>query len=319
MIEKAKLSPIYNAYQHPVKEGSRKLDSDIRNDLIKQIAKKSFIELVVSLAFVGLACLFIATPVGMMTMLIAAVAACALNILFRSLGAFATYRIQQLENSELFEDKVKIKQFQTLQNFMNILTPMAFSGLVDRQTRVALTNSIGQAAAASILYNDAKIKISLSPFNLSDVSITANELSKMGEVFGKNKIESIVTAAGPALSIISASIGIGGAALCSGSHPELSRYLKAMAIDSIAHNVFNAIAALIESAATHNDFVKLWAGGLHPIAAIVGMVAIPILVRIGIFIYQKVKAVRAEEKAEQYLNHIIRPPMRQTIYKLANS
>ena len=110
------------------------LDVDIKRNIIKEIVKKTFIELAVSLAFVGIACLFVATPIGMATLFIAAIASVALNILFRSLSGYATYRIQQLEDSDQIEDKIKLQRFQSLRSLLTTLVPMTFSSCVDGPT-----------------------------------------------------------------------------------------------------------------------------------------------------------------------------------------
>lgn len=296
-----------------------KLDIDIKRELVKEVAIKSFAQLVISLTFVSLACIFVATPFGMATLFIAAIGATALNILFRSLNAYAFYKVQQLESSVTNDDKSKKQSFQLLENITDFLAPMSFSALVDSPTRLALTGHLGQGIGAQLLYKKPEVSIILNQFKEGQISIIGGELSKIGQYFGRSQSELLMTMAGPGLDIISASVGIGAALVINESYPDLSRYLKMMAIDSVVQNVFKALAVLIQSGASStNDFVQLWAGGIHPITAIIGMIAIPVFIKVGFFIYEKIKLKRLRELNKDQLNPHIMVPTKTQSYRLLN-
>lgn len=272
---------------------------NLKQKLIKEIVKKALIELVISLAFTAVACLFVATPVGMITLAVAAVAAIALNIIFRSISAFCAYRLAQLkhDNSEKALDK-KIK-FQIALNFFQFLSPITFSSLVDTNTREVLIHEAGHALAANILIKNPRTQISIDPFKGGQTTYRLGALSKIGEFFGRENSKLLIAAAGPVLALGTATIGFGAALALRKSKPELSRYLKIMSINSVAQHAFYALSALWTSATQKgHDFIQLMAGGLHPIAAVVSIVALPIIVKIGFFIFDKIKE-RSREKALQ--------------------
>jgi hypothetical protein len=269
-----------------------------RNKLIKEIVKKTLIELAVSLAFVGIACFFVVTPIGMATLFICAIAAVAINVILRSINSYCMHRIFQLNYSESAAAAVRKARYQTAVNFLSYLAPVSFSGLVDANTREVLMHEAGHALAANILIKKPQTQISIFPLQGGQTSYRLGALSKVGEFFGRANTKLIIAAAGPALSILTATVGLGASLALRNSNPELSRYLSTMSIDSIVQHVFYALSALWTSVAQKgHDFLQLMAGGIHPIIAAISMIALPIIVRIGFFIYDKIKEKIAEKQA----------------------
>lgn len=281
------------------------LCKELKGKLIKEIVKKTFIELAVSLLFVGAACFFVATPIGMITLLVCAVAAIAINVLIRSIGAYCMYRLLQLKNETSVKAQEKKILFEKMFNFMNYMAPITFSTLVDDQTRELIVHEGGHALAANILIKDPRAQITIDPMKGGKTTYYVGALTKVGEFFGRANSKLIIAAAGPALSVITATIGFGASLALRKSNPELSRYLQVVSIGSIAQNVFYAFSALWTAVSQKgHDFLQLMAGGLHPIAAVVSIVALPILVRLGFFIYDKIKEKIAAKAARREAQHI---------------
>lgn len=261
-----------------------------KNMLIKEVAKKSLIELAISLAFSGIACFFVATPMGMATLLICAVTAAALNAIFRSVGACCKYRIFQLKNDPSEEAQKEKAYYQKILKFFQYIAPLTFSGLVDTNTRDLLIHEGGHALAANILIKNPNTHITVYPLKGGQTSYRMGALSKIGEFFGRAKSKLIIAAAGPALAVVTATIGFGTSLAISKSNPELSRYMKVAAITSIANHVLYALSALWTSVTQKgHDFIQLWAGGIHPIVSAISIIALPIIVGIGFFIHDKIK------------------------------
>ncbi|MBN9378809.1 MAG: hypothetical protein BGO14_03645 [Chlamydiales bacterium 38-26] len=287
---------------------------ELKKTLIKEIVKKAFIELGVSLAFAGVACIFVANPIAMATLFICAVAAVAISTLLRGIGAYCTYRLFQLKYDESSESILKKSRFKKCLGFVKYLTPMAFSQLVDHNTRAVITHEMGHALAANILIKNPNTRVSIVPFDGGRTTYRLGPLTKLGEFFGRAKTKLIVAAAGPALGVLTATAGFGASLALRKSHPELSRYLNVAAIDTIGQHVFYALSALWTSAAqTSHDFLQLMAGGVHPLVSAVSIVALPILVRIGFYIYDKIKEkrmakIQAKEQLHLNKNYSIKIP-----------
>lgn len=268
--------------------------------LIKTIVKKTLIELAVSLAIAGVTCFFIATPIGMATVFIAAIATVALNIIFRSIGALAEYKIQQLQKKNDPRDQSTLKNYKFVKRITNYLAPITFAVGLDMHTRDVVLHESGHALAANLLIKNPKTKISVQPLNGGQTTWRLGSLTKLGEFFGRTNAKLIVAAAGPALSVCTSIASICASIGLRKSQPELSRYLRIAAIVSIAQHAFYALSALWASPINNgHDFLRLWAGGVHPIVSVISIVAIPILVGAGFFIYEQVKK-RREQKTHQF-------------------
>lgn len=267
--------------------------------LVKEIAKKSLIELAVSLAFTAAACFFVATPVGMATLLICSVAAVGINILWRSGSAYCQYRLFKLKQNPSIKAQEKKDKFQFLLGFFQHLAPITFSSLVDINTRELIVHEGGHALTTKILVKNPGVHIRINPFQGAVTSYRLGALTSIGEFFGRANSKLLIAAAGPALSIVAASVNLAASLALRKSNPELSRYLNIIAIDSVVQHVFYALSALWTSSAQRgHDFIQLMAGGIHPIAAVVSIIALPLIVRIGFFIHDTIKEKAAEREAK---------------------
>lgn len=263
-------------------------NKELKINLIKEVAKKTLLELAVSLALAGFASLFMATPLGIATAFIAAVATVVMNIIFRIITVCLEYQIQRLKQSGSSAKCRTIKHFQNIQRVTNYLAPISF-GLLDSQTRDVVVHEMGHSLAAHLLIKNPQTKISLNPLPLQggQTSYRLGELTGIGKLFGKSYSKLFIAAAGPALSIITAVGTIGASIAVRNSKPELSRYLCITAIVSVAQHAFYAISAFWASRANRgHDFLQLWTGGVHPIVSVVSIVAIPIIIAVAFFIYE---------------------------------
>lgn len=281
--------------RHPIQE-KRDHWKEFKNQLIKEIAKRTIIELAVSLAFTAAACLFVATPAGMATLLISAIAAVVINILLRCAAACCMYRISQLKHSDSENAQNKIANFYSILNLIRYFIPGVFSTMVDANTREVIFHEGGHALAAHLLIKNPRTRITLKPGEGGQTVYRLGPLTKIGEFFGRNKSKLIIAAAGPAVSVVTATIAIGVSLGIRKSNPEMSRYFKVMAADSIAQHAFYALSALwVPATQRGHDFLQLMVGGVHPVAAVIAIVAVPIIVRIGFYIYDKIKESMAEK------------------------
>lgn len=272
----------------------------LKTKLIKEIAKKSLLELAIALLFTGAACFFVATPIGMATLLTASVVAVAINILLRSTCAYLKYRICQLSMDPSFAMRRKKELMEKVLKVLNYFMPITFATVVDTHTRDLLVHEGGHALAASLLIKNSGARVSITPHQGGSTSYRLGALTNIGEFFGRAKSKLIIAAAGPALAVVTSTVGLGISLAVRKSHPELSRYLKVSAIVSIAEHALYALSAFWTSATQKgHDFLQLMAGGVHPAVSVVSIIALPIIVRLGFLIYDKIKAKIAEKRQEK--------------------
>lgn len=283
----------------PIKD----VNAELKKRLIIEVVKRTLIELAISLAIAGAVCLFVVTPVGVATALIGAVAVVSINTIFRSANAGLEYKIQQLrkekENPEKHET---LKKCKLIQRFTKYLAPITFANGYDMHTRDVLVHEAGHAVAAKLLIKKPDVKVALNPYAGGVTSFRFGALTRLGEFFGRNNSRLIISAAGPALSICSAIASIAASFGLRNANPEISRYLRCMAISSIVQHVFYALSAFWATAANKgHDFLQLWMGGIHPLVSIAAMVAIPILVSVGFLIYDyHQKRIRKQQIQTQF-------------------
>lgn len=255
-----------------------------RNQLIKEVAFASLKELAVSLAFAGVACCFVPTPLSVAMLLTSSIAIVLFNTCIRAASAGLAYRLFLLNDNHSVEAMNEKHTLSTIIKFTNFLCPMSFS-ILDLATRDTLTHEAGHALAALALYKNPRPSITIEPFVGGVTKFFPSQLNELGAKLGSKASEVIVAGAGPGLSLIFSIAGLVLGHSLRKKHPEINRYLVAMAITSIANHVIYALSAFWVSAANGgHDFLRLWANGIHPAVGIVCMVALPILVKSGMFL-----------------------------------
>lgn len=177
------------------------------------------------------------------------------------------------------------------------MAPTCFS-VLDSTTRDVVIHEGGHALAASALYKNANPKITVMPLQGGVTTFWINGLTKVGKFFGEKGSRLIVAGAGPAAAVLADTIHIGVAHVIRKTHPTLSSYLKITAIISLIGHVMYALSALsIKQQMPGHDFVALWMGGIHPVASIVAMVALPLIVKLGLCAYDHIRAKQKENRA----------------------
>ena len=227
--------------------------------LVKEVANATFKELAISMAFVSVAGFFVATSVGLTTLLITAITVVAINTLIRSTGAFLTYKLSRHPNPH----SASYRYFNHARTVCNYLAPISFS-VLDGATRDALMNEGGRAAAAALLYKNAHPQIEIVPLQGGVTRYTVEGLTKMGNFFGPEKAARIVAGAATATSLFVSSIQFIVAHKIRNSHPTISRYLQVTAIVSLANQ---ALYVLTKGS----------------IVGTISIVALPILVKLGLY------------------------------------
>ncbi len=262
---------------------------DLKHEIIKSVALSSLKELAISLVLAGITCAFVATPIGMATVLGTAVAVVAINTLIRSGIGALTYKTENLKKIHTTQAEKAVKRNETVISFLQYLAPISFS-VLDLTTRDVLVHEGGHALAATLLYaSEHSPTVEVMPLEGGATTYFNQTLTPLGNAIGEKASGLIVSAAGAAASILFAAVNLGVAHLLKDKCPELSRYLNVMAIASIAQHALYAISALWASAGNGHDFLALWVGGIHPVASVVTMVAIPLLVKGAFFTYDYVK------------------------------
>lgn len=259
-------------------------------NIIQEVAKRSLIELGIALAFAGVTCLFVASFPAAATLVITAVTVVAINTLFRTMGGAFQYGVVRIDNPKKWTHSL----CQGGLNVFNFLAPINFTTL-DSTTRDVLIHESGHAAAASVLYKNADPKITVFPLRGGVTEMCVDELSRVGRLIGDKTSRLVLAAAGPAAAVFTSTLHFGLARYYDKSHPTLSRYLRVTAVVSLIWHSLYALTALSPQFHTPgHDFVALWIGGIHPLASIASMVAFPIIVKIGLSIYDSCKKQNAQ-------------------------
>ncbi|MBS4171018.1 hypothetical protein [Neochlamydia sp. AcF95] len=272
----------------------------LKTALIKEIVKKSLLELSIALSFTGLACLFVATPLGMATLLLSTIASLAITTLLRLVRAYCIFRLFQLKHSTSGKALEKKAQLTSWLGFINTLIPTAFRQLVDANTREVIVHEGGHALAAKILIKNPLVSISITPFDGGHTTYYVRSLTTIGQYIGRANAEVLIIAAGPALAILAATAGYSASLALNKSHPELSRYLKTATLSTISQHFLYALSALWTTTPIQaHDFVNLMAAGLSPIVAAISIVALPILIRVGFYLYHRNEGSQKEKTNEK--------------------
>ncbi len=147
----------------------------------------------------------------------------------------------------------------------------------------AIVHEGGHFFAMLALMKEASIKIIIESEHWS-VEGTSIGLTKLGSMLGEDYSRRVIVAAGPmATSALSTIFFIGS---CYFNQRELSKTLFFVASFSLIRECNYAKSALTFNSDnplySNHDFVKLWKeGGIHPYAAMIGMVALPLITTLG--------------------------------------
>lgn len=159
----------------------------------------------------------------------------------------------------------------------NYMCPTIFSYLtiVHLQT---LIHELGHALAARAVFKNAAPSITLHPFQGGATAFSIQHLSSLGKMLGKSGALCFVAAMGPVCALVVSATAITIGYLAEHKFPELSSYLIAVGNGDFFAHAFYAFTALDASCAkASHDFHCLAGHGLHPLAATVAILAIPMI------------------------------------------
>lgn len=265
-----------------------------RDQIIAEIARKSVNEFLVGMTFSGMACFFVATPAGMLTLLTATVGMVAINILIRAAAGYATLCVRELENDESDEARQKRQAYETFIDFTKYLCPLGFSR-IDSATRNVLIHEGGHALAVIALYKETLPEITISPFEGGMTEFIPEELSAFGNSVGEENAAAIVAAAGAGLAILFATAQLIAGHSLSENYPELSRYLEVTGLVTILEHIGYAASALLRECSEGHDFFFLREGGVSPAFCIALMLLLPLIAKTLLYVIDQLRACCADE------------------------
>lgn len=286
------VSTIANTARQEVK---KPFFDDEKIALIKEVAKKSFIELGVIFLMTGITCLFVANPITLAFFVGAALIVFAINVLIRCGIAYARYVANHTEDAELK------KNLERILVAAEWIAPLNFA-MLEQQTANVVIHEAGHAIAANLLYKTTSTRVEVMPWGAGVTSYTMKGFTDLGSKLGYTATDMIVTAAGTGLAVVASGVAFGVGLGIQDSHPEVSKYLIVSSIINIASHAFYALSALWTSPVNiGHDFVCLALHGIHPIVALIGIVAVPLIIKTGFAINEYIKS---DPKPETVTPHL---------------
>jgi hypothetical protein len=209
----------------------------------------------------------------MILMVSAAAVQLIVSAFFQSVGAFLSYKKSQPGPNQM--------HFERGASFCEWMTGINFSILTGYNAQNLIHES-GHAFASLLIYKRPQPLIEIYPFVGGLTQFYKTGLSSFGKRIGPAASTFLVVASGPGLTLFISSallvIGIG----LKEKYPELSKYLISWSVlDFFCHAQYAYSALRAEPWNLAHDFVHLSVFGLNPIAATIGIAAIPILISIG--------------------------------------
>lgn len=238
-----------------------------RSRIIREVAIRSLTELAVSLAIGTAALLFTTGPIAG-SLIFGAIAVQTLcNALLRYYGALTV---------ELEKSGKEKRETEGIVAACNYLCPTTFAYMtaINGQT---LIHETGHALAARAVFQNANPKIIIHPLKGGLTTFFTSSLTDFGKRLGKARAICFVTAMGPASTLlISAAIIVIGY-IAQAKFPELSNYLVSVGRGDFYAHAWYAFTSYDKTAlGAGHDFDRLAAHGLHPLAAAVAILAVPL-------------------------------------------
>lgn len=248
-------------------------------DLIKNIAIKCLKEFAVSLACGFVVGLFVvAAPSGMAFIFQATLVQLAVSAFFHSIGAFASYKAQQGNEYKIYYEK--------LVSACEWIHGLNFAFFTGYNTQTLIHES-GHALASLALYKNPRPLFELYPLNIYPLlggmnGFCKTALSGFGKKIGPAAATFLVFASGPGLTLLLSSALLAIGIAMKEKYPEFSKYLITWsAIDFLCHAIYAQSAIHADPWNLSHDFVHLSIFGLDPMAATIGILAIPIVITLG--------------------------------------
>lgn len=250
---------------------SEKLPEYPVKEIITAIVKRTFIDLAISLAFVATTAYFV-TPPGLTSLVIAALATTAINLLLRSLIERSRYQLFVAEHEGIepdFLDELIVSAGKYL--------PGLAVGTFYTMTTDMVIHEGGHALAMLALYKNSAPQIEIYPFLGGETSQHGAKLNNWGKALGAKTSEGIVTAAGAALSTVAVLFNIGMGFKLWKSNPEASHYFFWLAGLGVLQNTGYAFLGILMGKNGSGDFSVLWKFGINPLASMAVTIGVPLL------------------------------------------
>ncbi|HSX26249.1 MAG TPA: hypothetical protein VLE89_04490 [Chlamydiales bacterium] len=241
-----------------VVENSQRKSS--RDQIIRQIAVKTFAEFAVSFLLATVVCCFVTTPMGIATVFTALAIQTACHFFLRVVQARKA----------------------------NSLTPIGFTYFSGTNFQT-LTHEMGHALAANAVYASGNPRIELFPFNGGVTGYHPQKLTPFGQKLGKTGSAFFVAAAGARLTLIISALILSLGLILRKKCPTLAEYFISYAAWDFFYHAFYAASALspIQQGNLTHDFVYLSKLGLSPLHSAIGLLAFPILLTVNLSLLQR--------------------------------
>lgn len=248
-------------------------------DVVTTIALKILKEFALSSVLgVVLGC-FVATPSGLVFMMSAAVVQLVVSTFFHSLGAFAAYQaLERNQHQSLYEKTANLCGWMTGCNFG------VFSGFNSQ----ILIHESGHALASLLIYKRPRPLIELYPFVGGQTQFYKTALSPFGQKLGAAASTCFIVASGPGFTLFISSVILTIGLALMETYPDLGKYLITWSgVDFLNHAVYAYSALGAEQWNLSHDFVHLSIFGLHPTVATIGILAMPVMITLGMYFWNK--------------------------------
>ncbi len=256
-------------------------EQEIRDKLIWKVASTCLGELVVASLAAGTACCFMATT-AIPTVMMSLITVIALTTLFHCTEALLDYSLccDILRDGNLDNTSFLLLKCNAILDLHHLRA--WFFAVSNGYTHGTLIHEMGHAFMVRLLFKNENPIIELFPEGGGVTTFYGTALSRVGQWLGEKRALMAVTAAGAAFATLEATVLLAFAHKVKDTHPELRLHLVYMAIARVINHVFYALSALsltsLDPKSEGHDFFMLWKGaGIHPIAAAVTMVAIPLI------------------------------------------
>lgn len=272
--------------QHPAALSiSRDSRTENNHSLVQDVAKRCLAELAVSLAIGTVAVFFTATSLHSTLIFAAIVVQTVANTALRLAAALAA----KLPESE---------ETQWIKSASPYFCTTMFAYLTAGNAQ-SLVHEAGHAFSAKWMFQNANPKITLTPCLGGITRFSTAHLSGWGEKLGRSNAMLIVALMGPACSLLVSSIAIMVGIAVRKKFPELGYYLIGVGKgDFYAHSAYAFFAISPSPGAHANDFLRLQAFGIHPLASAAMLFAIPVLITKALTEQQQVESDRDMKKPQ---------------------
>jgi hypothetical protein len=244
---------------------------ELKPSTIQNVVSSSSKELAGSLLCVAVAAPFVSQPAGIALFVAAAVSCVAVNTLIRAVGDCISASLSANRDPNV-QRTLKIASA-----IYGYVAPLLLSPLILASAHL-LVHEAGHFLAAKLLFSNAAPKITITAFGDGLTSYAYAPLSALGRRLGIARSYLLISAAGPAASVLASSLSTCLSHCVRKSYPNLRRYLLVAAIINLASELLYALEPLTKSnLPSSHDYAYLKAGGIHPLASAATIVALPLV------------------------------------------